>query len=87
MGIESHATELAHFDVVDGAGVHHTEHGMAAASAALSQGALYAIEQEQANWYAAIAAEYRPEAEAEFAPKVIDLNAAIQAAVLDGGAR
>lgn len=78
MTTETHASEAVDYDVTYGDGHHESKHGLTATNAALSAGALFAVEQESSNWYGAIAAEYRPEAEA--AP-VIDLNAALAAAM------
>lgn len=73
-----HPTEAADFDVTFSDGHHESKHGLTATNAALSAGAEFAVEQEAANWYGAIAAEYRPEAEAR---PVIDLNEALAAAM------
>lgn len=72
-----HPAEQADFDVVEPDGTHHVEHGFAAATAALSAGALWAREAEGMNWFAA--------GEAERSTPVVDLNAALRA-VIEGGA-
>lgn len=84
-----HPTEAVDYVVVEADGTHHhLEHGLVAARAALSAGALYAVEQEARNWYGAVAQEYRPEAEAT---QLVDLNEALAAAMeqyrAEGGAR